>query len=143
MHLDIITPKGPLLSAVVDEFTAPGQLGELGVLPGHIPFLSGVRAGVVRWRRGAETGVVAVGPGFLEVSPGQRCAILASQGALAETIDAAQARAELDDAQARLDRWDSDDAGARLALESKRDWAGACLAAAGSAHAHGAAHADH
>jgi F-type H+-transporting ATPase subunit epsilon len=135
MHLDIITPRGPLLSAVVDEFTAPGTLGEVGVLPGHIPFLSGVRAGVVRWRRGGEGGVVAVGPGFLEVSPGQRCALLAAQGALAETIDAAAVRAELADAEKQLDRWDSEDAGARLALEAKRDWARACLDAAGGAHA--------
>ena len=52
MHLDIVTPRGRLLSAEVDEFTAPGTLGEMGVLPGHIPLVSGIRPGVVRYRSG-------------------------------------------------------------------------------------------
>ena len=132
MQLDIVTPKGRLLQADVDEFTAPGALGEMGVLPGHIPFLGAVRPGVVRWRRGGETGAIAVGPGFLEVGAGDRCVILTQQGAPAADIDVGAARAELAEVQKRLDHWDDPDAAKRTEAEARRDWAQARLDAAGA-----------
>ena len=140
MHLDIVTPRGRLLSAEVDEFTAPGTLGEMGVLPGHIPLVSGIRPGVVRYRSGGQWGSIAVGVGFLEVAPGDRCVILAQLGASTVDIDAATARRELDEAQRQLDHWDGDDPTARAAVEASRDWAQARLDAVGAAAAPPAGH---
>ena len=44
MRLSVTTPQGALVEADVDEVTAPGALGEFGVLPGHVPFLSALAA---------------------------------------------------------------------------------------------------
>ena len=48
--LDVVTPQRPALNAEVDEVTAPGVRGEFGVLPGHTPFLTALKAGMLTWR---------------------------------------------------------------------------------------------
>src|SRR6185369_13247235 len=70
MHLDVVTPRGRLLTEEVEEVTAPGILGEFGVLPGHIPFLTALKPGVLRYRAASSSGILAVGAGFVEVSAG-------------------------------------------------------------------------
>jgi F-type H+-transporting ATPase subunit epsilon len=131
VRLDVVTPKGSLLSTDgVEEVTAPGILGEFGVLPGHVPLLTGIRPGVVRWRGGGEAGVLAVGTGFAEVS-NDRIVVLCDVGERADDIDVHAARKELAETQRRLDHWDSDDQGARASIEAQRHWAQARIEAAG------------
>ncbi|MDO9632162.1 MAG: F0F1 ATP synthase subunit epsilon, partial [Humidesulfovibrio sp.] len=43
--LEIVTPDRKVLSQDVDYVGAPGALGEFGVLPNHIPFLSALGIG--------------------------------------------------------------------------------------------------
>jgi F-type H+-transporting ATPase subunit epsilon len=133
MHLDVVTPKGRLLSEEVDEVTAPGVLGEFGVLPGHIPFLTGMRAGVLRWSVRGGGGSLAVGPGFVQVTAGDRVVVLADLGSRVGDIDATAARRELDEAQKQLDHWESEDEGLRAEVEQRKAWAQARLEAAASA----------
>ena len=37
MRLSVTTPRGAVVETEIDEITAPGTLGEFGVLPGHVP----------------------------------------------------------------------------------------------------------
>ena len=129
MRLDVVTPRGSLLSTEVEEVTAPGILGEFGVLPGHVPFLTGLRAGVLRYRGRGHQGVLAVGAGFAEVS-NDRIIVLCDLGRKAEDVDAAAAKRDMDEAQRRLDHWESPDAGARAEVEAQRAWAQARVEAA-------------
>ena len=69
MKLSLTTPKGALVDADVEEVTAPGELGELGVLPGHVPLMTALRPGVLSYKAKDHDGVVAVGQGFLQVAP--------------------------------------------------------------------------
>ena len=39
IRLRVVTPSRLVLDEEVDEVTAPGELGEFGVLPNHIAFL--------------------------------------------------------------------------------------------------------
>ena len=64
IELEIVTPKGRALTESVDEVTAPSVQGEFGVLPGHLPTVSAIRAGIVTYKQGNELKKVAVGPGF-------------------------------------------------------------------------------
>jgi F-type H+-transporting ATPase subunit epsilon len=132
MHVDVVTPRGRLVSEEADEVTAPGVLGEFGVLPGHIPFLTALRPGVLRWRSATGGGVLAVGPGFVEVAAGDRVVVLAEVGAKVAEIDGAAVAKERDEAQAKLDHWESEDAGLRADVQAQRDWAQARLDAAQS-----------
>jgi F-type H+-transporting ATPase subunit epsilon len=71
MRFSITTPLGSVVEADIDEVTAPGQEGELGVLPEHIPLMTALKPGVLTYHRsgGGHTHVLAVGEGFLQVAP--------------------------------------------------------------------------
>jgi F-type H+-transporting ATPase subunit epsilon len=69
MRLSVTTPRGALVETDVEEVTAPGELGEFGVLPGHVPLMSALKPGVLWYKTKEHSGVVAIGQGFLQVAP--------------------------------------------------------------------------
>jgi F-type H+-transporting ATPase subunit epsilon len=72
MHLSVVTPTGSEVElpkeATVEEVVLPGKLGELGILPGHIPFATALKAGRLRWKHGGNWRELSIGDGFAEVS---------------------------------------------------------------------------
>jgi len=50
IQLRIVTPRRPLLDESVQEVTAPGTVGEFGVLPNHAAFLSSLETGRLSYR---------------------------------------------------------------------------------------------
>lgn len=102
-ELSVLTPQGATLENLqVDEVTAPGVQGEFGVLPGHIPFISATRAGVLSYRKGGERGRVAVGPGYVEVDMKGGVAVLVRKAILADKVDAGAAEQQQRDLEGRL-----------------------------------------
>ncbi len=101
IRFELVTPERLLVSEEVDEVVAPGYEGEFGVLPEHTFFLSVLKIGVLRYRRGNETRKLAVGGGFAEVTP-DRMIVLADVAERAEEIDAERARRAHDRAEAKL-----------------------------------------
>src|SRR5688500_525939 len=91
MRLSVTTPQGSLVEAEADEVTAPGVLGEFGVLPGHVPFLSALQPGVFVFRASNDSRVFAVSEGVLEVARkeggGDKVLVLVSDALQAEEID--------------------------------------------------------
>ncbi len=71
IKLQIVTPRGSAFSGEVLEVQAPGTLGEFGVLPGHIPFLTTLRPGSLTIRNSDGKRVLAIGAGFAEAGPAQ------------------------------------------------------------------------
>ena len=69
MKLSVTTPRGAIVDTDVDEVTAPGELGEFGVLPGHVPLMSALKPGVIWYKAKDRTGLIVVGEGFLQVAP--------------------------------------------------------------------------
>jgi F-type H+-transporting ATPase subunit epsilon len=122
--LEIVTPDRALLKEEVDEVVVPGSEGELGVLPGHTPFLSSLKIGELWYRQGSEKHYLAIAFGFVEVLP-DRVTVLADVGERAQEIDVQRAehakkRAEEQIAQAQpqphLTQVDLDIERARVAL---------------------------
>ena len=103
IELEIVTPKGRALTESVDEVTAPSVQGEFGVLPGHLPTVSAIRAGLVTYRQGNETKKVAVGPGFAEAGQ-NKLLILADEFADRASIDPVVIRKELAEIQPKLEK---------------------------------------
>jgi len=68
IRLEIVTPRGAVLSEDVDIVTAPGSGGEFGVLANHAPFLSTIKTGVMTYKKGHEAHQVMVSGGFCKVS---------------------------------------------------------------------------
>ena len=68
IHLEVVTPNGPVVSEEVDIVTAPGVGGEFGVLANHAPFLSTIKTGTLSFKRDKQTKYLMVSGGFSEVS---------------------------------------------------------------------------
>jgi F-type H+-transporting ATPase subunit epsilon len=68
IHLEVVTPTGPVVSEDVDIVTAPGVDGEFGILASHAPFLSTIKTGTLSYTRGKSTKHLMVSGGFSEVS---------------------------------------------------------------------------
>ena len=142
MKLSLTTPRGALVDTDVDEITAPGEAGEMGVLPGHVPLMTTLRPGVLWYKSGEHQGVVAVGEGFLQVEPDlkagentqkDRVLVLVDEAVAAADVDREAAAKQLADAERDLAAWKGELDGAYAALVSRRGWAQARLDAANRA----------
>ena len=68
IKLEVVTPKGAIVSENVDIVTAPGFAGEFGVLANHAPFLSTIKIGTLRYKKDGSEEELMVSGGFCEVS---------------------------------------------------------------------------
>lgn len=103
--LDILTPQGARRSGVeVPGVEVPGIAGELGILPEHVPFITPIVPGVVRFKAGEVSQRLAVGSGFLEVTGEGRVSILTERALAGEDVDVPAAEARLRDVNARLSK---------------------------------------
>ena len=75
-----------MLDEEVDEVTAPGELGEFGVLPNHIAFLSTLVPGELSFKQGATKVTLAISGGYAEVLDNVMT-VLASSAEFPDEID--------------------------------------------------------
>ena len=129
LRLEIVTPRGSVVDVQVDTVTLPGKLGEFGVLIGHIPFLSALRPGVLRYTVGPEQHRLAVASGFAEVGASQRVLVLTDQHAFPDEIDVEETKRELADVEAELKAWAGEVNTEHEILRNRAAWAEARLAA--------------
>ncbi len=87
IHCDIVSAEKEIFSGRVTMVVAQGTLGELGIMPGHAPLLTGIKPGPVRLKfdNGEEQVFFASG-GYLEVQPGT-VTILADTALRADDLD--------------------------------------------------------
>ena len=69
MKLEIVAPLGKIYEGDVKEITLPGEDGEFGVLEGHAPLVSTLKAGVIDIKKDNGEELVATNWGYIEVSP--------------------------------------------------------------------------
>ena len=80
----------------------PGKAGELGVLPRHIPLIAQLKPGETRVRTLDDQWLsFATGAGYFKVQH-DRASVLVESAVAVSSIDAEQARSDLEDAQRRL-----------------------------------------
>ena len=106
IRLRVVTPSRLLLDDDVDEVTAHGELGEFGVLPNHIAFLSTLVAGELSYKQGAAKRTLVVSGGYAEVL-NNVMTVLAPTAEFASEIDvsrAERAKARAEKAIAETDR---------------------------------------
>ncbi len=124
---ELVAPERLLLSEEVELVVVPGAEGNFGVLPGHAPFISTLRPGVVDIYEANEiTRRLFVAGGFAEVTP-ERCTVLAEEAMPVADIDRAAVEASLKDL--RENGADAKDEAEREAVEARIRVAEAKLAA--------------
>jgi F-type H+-transporting ATPase subunit epsilon len=117
LHVDIVTVEGRRYRGDADFVVAPGSEGELGVLPRHVPLLTGLKPGTVKVRNDGEELFFFVSGGFLDVRPDQ-VTVLADAAERAEDIDEARAEEARRRAESLLQQKlsDADQAAAAAAM---------------------------
>lgn len=70
IHVDVVSAEESIFSGEAKFVALPGEAGELGILPGHIPLITRIKPGAVRIEKadGGEEFVFVAG-GILEVQP--------------------------------------------------------------------------
>jgi F-type H+-transporting ATPase subunit epsilon len=101
VKLEILTPQGLVVSEEVDEVVCSGSEGEFGVLPGHVPFFTTLKIGMLSYKKGSASQFVFVNWGYAEVGP-DRVMILADSAEKSDEIDAERAKAAMKRAEERL-----------------------------------------
>ena len=117
--LRVVTPNRLVLDEEVDEVTAPGELGEFGVLPNHIAFLSTLVPGEVSFKQGAQKITFAISGGYAEVLDNVMT-VLASSAEFPDEIDVARSQRAREQAERILARTDADDTERQAAEEALR-----------------------
>jgi F-type H+-transporting ATPase subunit epsilon len=90
LHVDIVSAEAAIFSGPADMVIAPGEGGELGILPEHMPLLTRIKPGTIRIRSGNEEEVIYVSGGMMEVQP-DRVTVLADTSVRAHDLDEAKA----------------------------------------------------
>ena len=101
MKLEVTTPSGLVYSNDVEMVTLPGEEGEMGIYPNHVPLMTQIVAGEVSVRKGGQPYYLAVGDGFVEIR-GDQVSILTDMAVGDADIDAAKAEEARKRAEARL-----------------------------------------
>ena len=126
VHVDVVSAEASIFSGLAEMVVVPGEMGELGIYPGHTALMTRIKPGSVRIKRPdqEEQELIYVSGGMLEVQPGvvtvladtairsgdldEARALQAKQEAeeamknRSSDIDYAQAQAELAEAIAQL-----------------------------------------
>ena len=111
VHVDVVSAEENIFSGLAEFVALPGETGELGILPGHMPLMTRIKPGAVRLKlpNQNEEELIFVAGGILEVQPGL-VTVLADTAIRGADLDEAKAleakrKAEeaLKDQSARID----------------------------------------
>ena len=105
-EVSLVTPDGPAFEGEAEMIVVPGAAGEIGVLARHAPLIATLKAGETRvYVARDEIHAYATGPGFFQVQF-DRAIALVDDAVLADDIDDARAREQLETAQRELEAVD-------------------------------------
>ena len=102
VHCDIVSAEGEIFSGLVEMVVAHGNLGDLGIAPGHAPLITNLKPGpITLTKQGGAQEVYYISGGFLEVQPNM-VKVLADTVTRAADIDEAAAQEALKAAEKAL-----------------------------------------
>jgi len=92
IHVDVVSAEESIFSGLVEFVALPGEAGELGILPGHMPLMTRIKPGAVRLKlpQQAEEELIFVAGGLLEVQP-DAVTVLADTAIRGKDLDEAKA----------------------------------------------------
>jgi F-type H+-transporting ATPase subunit epsilon len=102
LRVEVVTPDGPVFVEDARMVVVPGKAGELGVLPRHIALVAQLKPGETRVRTLDDQWLsFATGSGYFKIQ-NDRASVLVQSAVEVSSINAEQARTDLEDAQRRL-----------------------------------------
>lgn len=71
IHVDVVSAEEMIFSGLAEFVVLPGEAGELGIMPGHMPLMTRIKPGAVRVKLpDNKEELIFVAGGLLEVQPG-------------------------------------------------------------------------
>lgn len=101
LTLEILTPRNRVVSVETPWVTVPGTMGELGILPEHVPLVTTVESGVLQFEENGQRRKAAVHYGYAQVQ-GSRVTVLSEMVEVSADIDLERARRAETNARERL-----------------------------------------
>ncbi|MEZ4460569.1 MAG: ATP synthase F1 subunit epsilon [bacterium] len=108
LTIEVVTPERAVISGEAEEVILPGSEGQMGILPGHLPLLSGLGIGQMVVRGFVSKGGTTererkffVDGGFVEVLP-NKITVMTEACDGYDEIDAAEARQAIELAEKEL-----------------------------------------
>ena len=103
LHLELVSPAGPVFQGDVAQVILPGVTGEMGILPKHAPLVAQLTIGRMRVQKSDGSWLdFAVAEGFAKVQA-NKVIVLADSAQESSEIDVARVRESIERAQKRLD----------------------------------------
>lgn len=96
--VEIITPERQAFSQEVDSVVVPTSNGFVGVLAHHVPLFSALTEGEVKITEGNKEFFLAIGGGFMQVTP-SKVSILVSRAFHADELNEAEIKRAQEDAK--------------------------------------------
>lgn len=104
LHLSLATPSRQILEVEnVEIINAPAEMGDVGILPNHAPFMSRLKDGVVNYRVGGNNFYVGVNGAFMDVAE-NNVTVISEAAILPEDADLIRAQEAKDKAKAELEK---------------------------------------
>ena len=105
IKLDLVTPDGgKVFTHEIEMLIVRSTAGELGILPKHANLLTELLPHAMRVKADGTETLVAIGGGFMEVTPNQ-ITILADSAEIAEFIDVERAKSAYKRAEDRVNAY--------------------------------------
>jgi len=100
IHVDVVSDEEAIYSGEAEFVVLPGEAGELGIYPRHIPLITRIKPGAVRIMPagGGEEQLIFVAGGILEVQP-KVITVLADTAIRGADLDEAKANEALQKAK--------------------------------------------
>ena len=100
IHVDVVSAEEAIYSGEAEFVVLPGEAGELGIYPRHVPLITRIKPGAVRIMPagGGEEQLIFVAGGILEVQP-KVITVLADTAIRGADLDEAKANEALKKAQ--------------------------------------------
>jgi F-type H+-transporting ATPase subunit epsilon len=122
LKLQVVTPTRTVAASEADQVELPGELGYLGILPGHTPLITVLKTGVLTYRNGADERSLAISAGFAEIA-NDVVTVLADQAEEPAEVDvpaAERERAQAEEDLKTASRESLDEVRTRLELAQAR-----------------------
>ncbi len=105
IHIDVVSAEESIYSGEAEFVVLPGEAGELGIYPRHVPLITRIKPGSVRIQPagGGEEELIFVAGGILEVQP-TVITVLADTAIRGHDLDEAKANEALKKAKEAMEK---------------------------------------
>lgn len=121
LQLTVVSQERALIETSADHITVPTIEGEITILPGHIPLVSRLKPGEVRYGSDKNASIVVVSRGFITVAPNDHVTIMVDSAVEEREISLAAAEKAVKRAEEIVKL--SSDQRERLKAEAELRWA--------------------